>query len=66
VESTAHGDGEAREGLFVSVLRPSDQLGIHVCFHRNRTRSSRALKRYGEAQRPNDSIFAAGAAGGSA
>ena len=30
VESVARGDGEAREGLLVPVLRPSDQLGIHV------------------------------------
>ena len=30
VESVARGDGEAREGLLVTVLRPSDQLGIHV------------------------------------
>ena len=30
VESVAHGDGEAREGLLVTALRPSDQLGIHA------------------------------------
>jgi hypothetical protein len=30
VEAVARGDGEAREGLLVTVLRPSDQLGIHV------------------------------------
>ena len=30
VETVADGDGEAREGLLVSALRPSDQLGIHV------------------------------------
>jgi hypothetical protein len=30
VESVAHGDGEAREGLLVAALRPCDQIGIHV------------------------------------
>ena len=30
VEAVADGDGEAREGLLVTLLRPSDQLGIHV------------------------------------
>ena len=30
VESVAGGNGEAREGLLVTVLRPSDQIGIHV------------------------------------
>jgi hypothetical protein len=30
VEAIAGGDGEAREGLLVAVLRPSDQLGIHA------------------------------------
>jgi hypothetical protein len=30
VESVARCDGEAREGLLVTPLRPSDQLGIHV------------------------------------
>ena len=30
VEAVARGDGEAREGLLVTVLRPSDQLGIHA------------------------------------
>jgi hypothetical protein len=32
VESVAGGDGEAREGLLVAVLRPSDQIGIHCHF----------------------------------
>jgi hypothetical protein len=30
VESVARGDGKAREGLLVTVLGPSDQIGIHV------------------------------------
>jgi len=30
VEAVARADGEAREGLLVTVLRPSDQLGIHA------------------------------------
>ena len=30
VESVARGDGEAREGLLVAPLRPSDQVGIHA------------------------------------
>ena len=30
VESVARGDGEAREGLLVTPLRPSDQVGIHA------------------------------------
>ena len=30
VESVARGDGKAREGLFIAVLRPPDQFGIHV------------------------------------
>jgi hypothetical protein len=30
VEAVARGDGEAREGLLVTTLRPSDEFGIHV------------------------------------
>ena len=30
VETVARGNGKAREGLLVTVLRPTDQLGIHV------------------------------------
>ena len=30
VESVADGDSEAREGLLITALRPSDQIGIHA------------------------------------
>jgi hypothetical protein len=30
MEAVADGDGEAREGLLVSVLCPSDEVGVHV------------------------------------
>jgi hypothetical protein len=30
VESVAHSDREAREGLLVTLLRSSDQIGIHA------------------------------------
>ena len=33
VESVADGNGEAREGLLVTTLRASDQLGTHVFRH---------------------------------
>ena len=42
VEPVARGDGEAREGLLVTVLRPSDEIGIHV-FRRLAARSCRAF-----------------------
>jgi hypothetical protein len=32
VETVTDGDGKAREGLLVTALCPSDQLGIHA-FH---------------------------------
>ena len=56
VEAVAHGDGEAREGLLVPVLRPSDQLGIHV-FRHVAARSIRTFTPYGRSRRPGDSIF---------
>ena len=61
VESVAHGDGEAREGLLVAVLRPSDQLGIHA-LPPLAARSIRALTRYGRVDAAGDSIFASAAA----
>ena len=30
MEPIANGDGEAREGLFVAVLRSSHEIGIHA------------------------------------
>ena len=57
VESVAHGDGEAREGLLVTALRPSDQLGIHASSAAVGARWIRALTRYGCPARRCDSIF---------
>jgi hypothetical protein len=58
VKSVARGDGKAREGLLVTPLRSSDQLGIHV-FRQIGARSFRAFIRYGRARRQCDSIFSA-------
>ncbi|MFL5683066.1 MAG: hypothetical protein ACJ77O_07985 [Chloroflexota bacterium] len=33
VETVADGNGEAREGLLVTALRPLDQLDVHVFRH---------------------------------
>ena len=30
MEAVARGDGQAREGLFVPVLRPNHQVGVHA------------------------------------
>jgi hypothetical protein len=56
VESVAHGGGEAREGLLVTALRPSDQLGIHDRFRRFGTRDIRGLTHYGCRNGLSDSI----------
>jgi hypothetical protein len=34
VEPVARGNGEAREGLLVTPLRPPDQVDIHTCIRR--------------------------------
>jgi hypothetical protein len=57
VEPVARGDGEAREGLLVTALRPSDEIGIHV-FRRMAARPRRAFKAYGQRPCRGDSLFA--------
>ncbi len=50
VEPVADGDGEAREGLLVTALRPDHQIGVHAP-SAAAPRWTRALTRYGLAAR---------------
>ena len=59
VEAVANGDGEAREGLLVTVLRPSDQICIHVSSAVVAPGRSGRFIRYGRSLPFGDSMFAA-------
>ena len=56
VEAVAHGDGEAREGLFVAALRPEHELGIHP-LRTMRVDGSSTFEQYGRGSRQDDSHF---------
>ena len=57
MEPVAHGDGEAREGLFVAVLCACHEIGIHASSVRAGINSGRPFTRYGRTGRGQDSIF---------
>ena len=63
VEPVAGGDGEAREGLLVTVLCPDHEIGIHALPPMSAGRSG-AFTRYGASLARRDAIFAARAIGG--
>ena len=60
VEPVAHGNGEAREGLFVTALRQNHELGIHATSAKAPDRS-RTLIPYGRRPARCDSIWTKGA-----
>jgi hypothetical protein len=57
MEAVADGDGEAREGLFVTMLRPNHQVGIHATPFIGVPRCG-PLNTYGRVAARGDSIFA--------
>ena len=58
MEPIPHGQGEAREGLFVAVLRSSHEIGVHRLFHCEPTMDvAGPFTLYGQQRRRQDSIF---------
>jgi hypothetical protein len=57
MEAVADGDGEAREGLLVTTLRPNHEVGIHATPDRA-SLDAVPLNTYGQVAARGDSIFA--------